>query len=725
MGLKIKARKAAGDDYGDEILDDSELDSPDPGSAGSGLGGKRRAAAGFDLESQRAAGKAAVKSALAGALAGGDPFSPSARSPMARGGGEPGGGGGREPGAGWRFLVNLLILFPWSCVLLLSWIVNKWQLAWRPIGGLLWWGVDQLDQRAPSLVEWLLWLQGLVSLGLHVITVGVNLGVIWIMWDNGHRLVPICMVTFYGFAHYAMAVTMFKELDLREAGGTYFSDVVAFGWRVLDVLFFDIQLCASVVHSNRMMESMTQLMFKGYEEARVALTALLFSVPCCVLVGIEYGVFNGGELVKDVRDINILSNYRDQLYAAVCFSVINSLEKILRLSMIDPWQHEKNDGFPHPPLPTPPLTRLSMIDPWLHEKNDGFPVLYVRSHAARLPGGLVRDWLFRCRVALEAGQGRMVLKDLYAHYVQQVKERAHPLSDPHRAILLRKAMHYFNTRRLHLERRKGGAGAGAAAMLGKPMITHLIAGSLEPGQQLSKMLADIILDSSGLVTLDLSNNGMDDAAVAGIMDALRANEDMQIQFLDLSGNAISAQGCAAVAEALGASESIYSLSLAGCPCRDEGAVALAEALKSNIGLFRLDLGGCQIGPEGAIALATALKQNAVLTVLNLSGTAIGNGGVDAVCRALRTNSFVKELDLSRLVVDDKAANCIAQMLAVNKGVEKLSLTHTGVTDQGAQLICNALQSNTTLQSIDVAHNPHMDKSWQKLLNHVAKGKAKA
>ena len=31
------------------------------------------------------------------------------------------------------------------------------------------------------------------------------------------------------------------------------------------------------------------------------------------------------------------------------------------------------------------------------------------------------------------------------------------------------------------------------------------------------------------MTLDLSKNHMDDAAVSGIMDALRANEEMQIQ----------------------------------------------------------------------------------------------------------------------------------------------------------------------------------------------------
>jgi hypothetical protein len=36
-----------------------------------------------------------------------------------------------------------------------------------------------------------------------------------------------------------------------------------------------------------------------------------------------------------------------------------------------------------------------------------------------------------------------------------------------------------------------------------------------------------------------------------------------------------------------------------------------------------------------------------------------------------------------------------------------------------------LQNNATLQSIDVSNNMSMDKSWQKLLNHVVKGKAKS
>lgn len=42
-----------------------------------------------------------------------------------------------------------------------------------------------------------------------------------------------------------------------------------------------------------------------------------------------------------------------------------------------------------------------------------------------------------------------MVQDLYGVYTQQVKEKVYELSDPHKAYLLRKAMHYFNTRRLH------------------------------------------------------------------------------------------------------------------------------------------------------------------------------------------------------------------------------------------------------------------------------------
>jgi hypothetical protein len=79
-----------------------------------------------------------------------------------------------------QFLVNFLIIFPWTMVLALTWLLNTWQLLFRPIGGALWYAVDWLDQRMPTLVEWILWGVYQVSLMLHVVTVGIDLGVIWV-----------------------------------------------------------------------------------------------------------------------------------------------------------------------------------------------------------------------------------------------------------------------------------------------------------------------------------------------------------------------------------------------------------------------------------------------------------------------------------------------------------------------------------------------------------------
>jgi hypothetical protein len=145
---------------------------------------------------------------------------------------------------------------------------------------------------------------------------------------------------------------MYRELDLAEAErGTTFGDLAALAWRLLDVAFYDVQLVASLAHGNRcalfnlccfyvlclckfarlrnapssnhpppftstppqlntplpnpklpsMMEAATQLNFRGYEEARVALTALAFTLPAAAAVGIEYAVFNRGALVLNVK----------------------------------------------------------------------------------------------------------------------------------------------------------------------------------------------------------------------------------------------------------------------------------------------------------------------------------------------------------------------------------------------------------------------------------------
>jgi hypothetical protein len=84
-----------------------------------------------------------------------------------------------------------------------------------------------------------------------------------VLYDNGHYGKALMIVVLYLYSHYTMAVIMFRELDYRGPSQAVGKDVLMFLWRNLDVLFFDIQLVASVVHSNRMIEGMTQLLIKG------------------------------------------------------------------------------------------------------------------------------------------------------------------------------------------------------------------------------------------------------------------------------------------------------------------------------------------------------------------------------------------------------------------------------------------------------------------------------
>ncbi len=48
------------------------------------------------------------------------------------------------------------------------------------------------------------------------------------------------------------------------------------------------------------------------------------------------------------------------------------------------------------PAPLSPRVRVSLADPWLHpELDDCYPLAFMRSNAARLPRGLILEWLFR------------------------------------------------------------------------------------------------------------------------------------------------------------------------------------------------------------------------------------------------------------------------------------------------------------------------------------------
>lgn len=57
------------------------------------------------------------------------------------------------------------------------------------------------------------------------------------MWDSNHHAAPVFVIAFYALCHYCSAVTMYKELDCRDSGDTFFrcveQDILAAGRKAL------------------------------------------------------------------------------------------------------------------------------------------------------------------------------------------------------------------------------------------------------------------------------------------------------------------------------------------------------------------------------------------------------------------------------------------------------------------------------------------------------------
>ena len=136
----------------------------------------------------------------------------------------------------------------------------------------------------------------------------------------------------------------------------------------------------------------------------------------------------------------------------------------------------------------------------------------------------------------------------------------------------------------------------------------------------------------------MSRCGIDDARFAALAPSL-SGEDSLVTSIDLSHNALTAAGAAALAAALMSSVKGRLLNLCGNGAvGDAGAVALAPAFGTSdshfCALTSIDLSRCGVGDAGAAALGRALETNRELQVLRLSGNAVGDAGAAAVAAAL-------------------------------------------------------------------------------------------
>jgi Ran GTPase-activating protein (RanGAP) involved in mRNA processing and transport len=197
--------------------------------------------------------------------------------------------------------------------------------------------------------------------------------------------------------------------------------------------------------------------------------------------------------------------------------------------------------------------------------------------------------------------------------------------------------------------------------------------------------------SSSLTSLDLSENAITSEGAAALA---KAAEWSALSTLQIGDNAIGAPGAAALAMLLSASELLTSLNLRSNSIGDNGASALAAAMKSSRGLLELDVADNHITFKGARDLGSSLGKGVIRT-LTLGGNPLGVRGVRAVATAMARCGSVTALDVGSTNCGPIGLADVLEAMERCPGVSYLNLEQNALGCQGAERMGAAMRGATT------------------------------
>jgi len=218
---------------------------------------------------------------------------------------------------------------------------------------------------------------------------------------------------------------------------------------------------------------------------------------------------------------------------------------------------------------------------------------------------------------------------------------------------------------------------------------------------------------SGCESLDLSFNGLDDAAVQLIANA-GTLPNLRTLLLNDSGR-ITGAGVTRLSQSATLPE-LRHLDLSANAVDGRGLKALLES-KSLPKLEILRLRANAVGDAGAVALSESPRLAAMLTAdpqLDLRQNRIGDAGVDALAKSAFVEG-IESLELSSNALGDAAAVAIAGRRIPWK-LRDLFLGHNRLTDSGALAIARSALMKQ-LSRIDVSSNRLTRRGIDELWHH--------
>lgn len=145
----------------------------------------------------------------------------------------------------------------------------------------------------------------------------------------------------------------------------------------------------------------------------------------------------------------------------------------------------------------------------------------------------------------------------------------------------------------------------------------------------ARALAKAMWTNTSLTSLDLSCNGIDDAAGAYVARLLKRNT--ALVNVALGSNQLGVLACRAFGESLSSNSTLKCLSLESNPLTGDGANisgirALADMFSRNSTLTSVNLWRCALGAEAGAALSRGMETNHTITFLDvgLNGLAMAD-----------------------------------------------------------------------------------------------------
>jgi Ran GTPase-activating protein (RanGAP) involved in mRNA processing and transport len=197
-----------------------------------------------------------------------------------------------------------------------------------------------------------------------------------------------------------------------------------------------------------------------------------------------------------------------------------------------------------------------------------------------------------------------------------------------------------------------------------------------------------------LLTLNVSNNAMQDQGLCPILDCLK--DARSLRYLDVSSTTITGKSMQAVARLLQLCP-METLELDCNAIGADGLRLLTVALEESDTLQSLNVGSCAMRNTASAALATALLRHPKFTSLNVSGNHISDEGCHALCQTLKRMTMLKVVDLSYNQITSSMKEEIASVFINNLDLLRIEVMGNPVA---ADLVNGVLSRRVGLQALE-------------------------